>query len=68
MNVQNGERPRWAWDGQHVQVVTGWELIVPGEQATGHAGAGPAVVAAPGRPAPVVEVERPAWSWGAAAT
>ena len=26
MYVQNGDRPQWAWSGQHVEVASGWEL------------------------------------------
>jgi len=33
MSVQNGERPRWAWSGQHVEVVSGWEVVATARPA-----------------------------------
>lgn len=63
MNVQNSERPRWAWSGQHVEVVSGWELVAPAAAAPAAAPAEPVAVD-PGAVAGVELKGRPAWSWG----
>jgi hypothetical protein len=64
MSVQNGERPMWAWSGQHVVVVSGWELVAPAQQSPE-----PPTQELVGAPAPrlapeVAATGRPAWSWG----
>jgi hypothetical protein len=57
MYVQNGERPRWAWSGQHVEVASAWE-IAPEAPDPG-SDAGPPGVDLIGRGA-----DRPSWAWG----
>lgn len=64
MSVQNGERPRWAWSGQHVEVVSGWELVVPAKAPPAAGSAEPAAAPDPGPAREAVAGERPAWSWG----
>ena len=64
MSVQNGERPRLAWSGQHVVVVSGWELVTPAQEVPEAASQELIGVPDP-RPEPeVVATGRPAWSWG----
>jgi hypothetical protein len=58
MYVQNGDRPPWAWSGQHVEVASAWEIITP-------VGPGPESDAGP----PEVDLVghaamRPSWAWG----
>ena len=68
MYVQNGERPRWAWDGQHVQVSMAWEITPVGtEPAPAAELPGVAVTPAPAPAAESAAEGRPAWSWGGAA-
>jgi len=64
MSVQNGERPRWAWSGQHVTVVSGWEIVPPSQEASD--AASQELIRVPASPpeAEVVATGRPAWSWG----
>ena len=64
MSVQNGERPRWAWSGQHVIVVSGWEIVTPAPEAPEAASQELIGVPVPRPEAEVVATDRPAWSWG----
>jgi hypothetical protein len=59
MYVQNGDRPQWAWSGQHVEVASGWELrTAPQEAANGSADVLPSVEL-------LGEASgRPSWAWG----
>jgi hypothetical protein len=60
MYVQNGgDRPQWAWSGQHVEVASGWELrTAPQEAANGAADSLPQVEL-------LGEASgRPSWAWG----
>jgi hypothetical protein len=57
MYVQNGERPPWAWSGQHVEVAAAWEITPVGPGPEGDAG--PPEVDLIGR-----VVMRPSWAWG----
>jgi hypothetical protein len=73
MYVQNGDRPRWAWSGQHVQVSMGWEITGVADRTAGVGQAAPAAAEPAPAPAPAPaaapSVEgRPAWSWGGPAT
>ncbi|HEY2704816.1 MAG TPA: hypothetical protein VGL20_14115 [Candidatus Dormibacteraeota bacterium] len=59
MYVQNGDRPQWAWSGQHVEVASAWELRTPVQEVTNGTAGGPPPVELLG------EVSgRPSWAWG----
>jgi hypothetical protein len=57
MYVQNGDRPPWAWSGQHVEVAAAWEItpVAPGPESD----PGPPEVDLIGH-----VVMRPSWAWG----
>jgi hypothetical protein len=59
MYVQNGDRPQWAWSGQHVEVASGWELRTAPQEAANGSAAGPPPVELLGRAS-----GRPSWAWG----
>ncbi|HEV7467639.1 MAG TPA: hypothetical protein VGP96_15170 [Candidatus Dormibacteraeota bacterium] len=60
MYVQNGDRPQWAWSGQHVEVASGWELRSAPQEAANGSAAGPPPVELLGEAS-----GRPSWAWGA---
>jgi hypothetical protein len=57
MYVQNGDRPPWAWSGQHVEVAAAWEITPVGPDP--ESDAGPPEVDLVGH-----AVMRPSWAWG----
>jgi hypothetical protein len=59
MYVQNGDRPQWAWSGQHVEVASGWELRTAPQEAANGAVDGPPPVELLGEAS-----GRPSWAWG----
>ncbi len=59
MYVQNGDRPQWAWSGQHVEVASAWELRTAVQEVTNGTPAGPPPVELLGETS-----GRPSWAWG----
>lgn len=59
MYVQNGDRPQWAWSGQHVEVASGWELRSAPQEAANGSAAEPPPVELLGTAS-----GRPSWAWG----
>ncbi|MDB5067878.1 MAG: hypothetical protein JWM18_4312 [Chloroflexi bacterium] len=59
MYVQNGDRPQWAWSGQHVEVASGWELRAAPQEAANGSADGPPTVELVGEAS-----GRPSWAWG----
>jgi hypothetical protein len=63
MYVQNGDRPAWAWSGQHVVVTLGWEMTTNPAQPAGERAQPPEPAAADAAAVQEVAGDRPAWSW-----